>query len=53
MTRTLRKKQFCITTERKSSCDTFSKDNAKILPTSYFGYFGHVWPLSLKTRMST
>ena len=32
----------------KSSPDNFSQYIAKILPTSYFGYFEHVWPLPSK-----
>ena len=33
--------------------NTFFKDIAKILPTSYFGYFGHAWPLPSEMIMPT
>ena len=34
---------FCITTVENTT-----NSLQKILPTSYFGYFGHVWPLLSK-----
>ena len=46
---------FCITIEDKSSCNTFifTEYIAKILQTSYFMHFGHIWPLPSKMIMPT
>ena len=38
---------------RKKCCNTFFLIYCKILPTSYFGYFGHVWPLASKMILPT
>ena len=44
---------FCITINTKAAATLFYKTLHKILPTSYFGYFGYVWPLPSKTIMLT
>ena len=44
---------FCITIEHKTVATNFSFCIAKILQTSYFGYFGHVWPLPPKSILPT
>ena len=37
----------------QSSCHNFFLIIAKILPTSYFGYFRHLWPLLSKRIITT